>query len=1380
MTGTRIFMESRHHPKSSIPFARSLLGALPLVIWMCSRSVAFASPGEIDPTFNAGSGAQTASGSSASVRAAKLQADGKIVLAGSFTRFNGERDYIVRLNCDGSVDTTFSGPLDGPVSVLAILPDGKILADVSGPILGSSTSIARLDTNGNLDLNYRVLLKARFNSGTLVRDMMVLADGRVVIAGSFTNVNNTACSKIAILNPDGSLDPTFQPGNSIKDDAATALAQQSDGRWLVGGSNNSGSGPGAHLVRLSADGTLDKSFTATFTGTNVANPCAILVLRIVQDGSIFVGGHFKAVNDQARNGLAKLTPDGNVDSGFALPIESLSVFTSDVSISGMAVQSDGKLLVAGLIQIVEPIPYQGVLRLNVDGTLDHGFFSGAGDPRISSCQLLVQPDGAIIFSGTFEKYYAVKVNGIVRIQGGESQSPRVIGQPTSQTQPVGSRIELSPTVLGAPTLRYEWQRNGISIPGATNATLVLTNLQLNQGGGYTLKARNSFGEVTSVVATLSVVDLRGIPGSVDAIFDPRVNGPVSKMAVAPNGAILIVGAYTSVDGVSRRGMTRLHANGTLDATFASTNDLSGFVTFAGLGDGRVLMATSRYPTLGIPPNRIIGLSSIGSEEASLDFGSVLKSEGFDTNTYYTGTKFFSFPDGTPGVREHGNIGGFYKDLYFVLKFDGNVLTAKATNVVLDPTQPRETSGKIITTETEQIGVSPPFSYVLLRRGDGGSIDRSFRNVLGQVESLKVAVEMDDQTLVVSSPAPIGPFVPAGGTTLRRLNRDGTEDQSFPPVVFGRAIDNSARELVSDMVVLSGNKVLVAGAFPSCGGVSRGYLVRLDLGEPRRPAPPAVIDEPESLDVLTGQSAVFRVNPDAIGPLAMQWFYQDTPLLGETNSTLILTNVSGLDGAYSVDVRNSAGSVQSAPARLTVVPQPGGLVDPTFDPGTGIENGKVNALLLEPDGRILVGGTFTGFNGQLRPGLVRLNTDGSIDTGFYAGRLNKNSPSVAKLRVDALARFPDGRILFGGVLQQEGGSARTNVYRLFADGTLDASFQATPGHAPTIMSLVILPDNYVLVGGTFNYTNTRGIFFGDSFRNLVRLTPEGVLETSFKPHVTAEQSSFFTGSFNAGFVRSMALYGQKRLLVAGSFERPESGFARLDVESNGSRDPTFDPRLFAPTDEIGRAGVPAVNAMALDSSGDTAIASDFTIAGAAGNLARLTDSGHLSGFAQFGQGVTALAFQWDNKLIVGGSFTSLSGLQRKYLARLHKDGSADLSFGSPTGGPNGAVSAIAVEPAGSILIGGVFTSVDGVSRNGIARLYSSGKVFRELLRPRFENSTLTAEVHTMTGKKYTLERTESLASGNWLIVTTIVGDGNLKRISDSLTGSGQAFYRLRVE
>lgn len=111
----------------------------------------------------------------------------------------------------------------------------------------------------------------------------------------------------------------------------------------------------------------------------------------------------------------------------------------------------------------------------------------------------------------------------------------------------------------------------------------------------------------------------------------------------------------------------------------------------------------------------------------------------------------------------------------------------------------------------------------------------------------------------------------------------------------------------------------------------------------------------------------------------------------------------------------------------------GDVDATFNPTPGVtRRGTVSAIAVQPDGKVLVGGNFSGVGGGPRGGVVRLNPDGSPDASFGGSGLGA-SGSVA-----AVVLQPDGKILVGGSFTSYDGVARGNILRLNADGSPDAS------------------------------------------------------------------------------------------------------------------------------------------------------------------------------------------------------------------------------------------------------------------------------------------------------------------------------------------------------
>ena len=217
--------------------------------------------GTYDSTFNT-SGVGVNSAAMVGIYAIKEQADGKTLIGGTFTSFNGTNtNGFIRLNADGSVDTTFTQAwasgigvnMGGSVRYLLIQPsDNKII--IGGSFTSYSgtarTNYARINTDGTLDTT--------FNAGTAGVGFLplLLSDGRLVIPGSFTSFNGTTINRLVLLKTDGTVDTTFTPGTTGAAGAFNPLIttrvnyamQQTDGNILLVGNFNSYNGTSRNVV----------------------------------------------------------------------------------------------------------------------------------------------------------------------------------------------------------------------------------------------------------------------------------------------------------------------------------------------------------------------------------------------------------------------------------------------------------------------------------------------------------------------------------------------------------------------------------------------------------------------------------------------------------------------------------------------------------------------------------------------------------------------------------------------------------------------------------------------------------------------------------------------------------------------------------------------------------------------------------------------------------------------------------------------------------------------------------------------------------------------------------------------------------------------------
>ncbi|PYI82501.1 MAG: hypothetical protein DME26_17445, partial [Verrucomicrobia bacterium] len=248
--------------------------------------------------------------------------------------------------------------------------------------------------------------------------------------------------------------------------------------------------------------------------------------------------------------------------------------------------------------------------------------------------------------------------------------------------------------------------------------------------------------------------------------------------------------------------------------------------------------------------------------------------------------------------------------------------------------------------------------------------------------------------------------------------------------------------------------------------------------------------------------------------------------------------------------------------------PGGGLDTSFNPGTGIEDGTVYALAIQDDGKIVVGGTFTTVQGAPRSGIARLNLNGMLDINFRPGT-GANGP------VYAVAVQPDDKIVVGGAFTEMRGATRNGIARLTSEGSLDALTSFNPGNGAeggVVNVLALQPDGKILLGGDFTAVG------GVPREGLARLQANGRLDPAFA-----------TDSSAANLIWAIASLADGKVLVAGEFttigNESRDGIARLDA--NGRVDATFDPGLGLNVDHGEH-----VLAMAVQTNGSVVIGGTF--------------------------------------------------------------------------------------------------------------------------------------------------------------------------------------------
>jgi uncharacterized delta-60 repeat protein len=580
-------------------------------------------------------------GADSSVNAIAVQADGKILLGGSFTSVAGQpRNRLARLNPDGTLDVAFDPNANDSVSSIVVQADGRILVGgrFNGPnsIGGQPRNfIARLDPITGLADSFDP------NANTLVSSIVVQSDGKVLVNGAFTSIGGQLRNYIARLDAATGLADQFDPNANS---AVESIAVQADGRIVVGGGFTSiGGQPRKYIARLDATTGVADSFNPDADGM-------VRSIAIQADGKILAGGAFTSIGGQPRNYLARLdatsaladsfnpsansavlsitvqadrkilaggdfttfTPNGGaavtrnrvarieIDGRLDQTLEDLVGFNGG-HMFAIATQADGKILIGGSFSSILGVTRHNIARLNTDGTLDAAFDPNAND-RIWS--IVVQPEGKILVGGEFTSIGGQLRNSIARLDAttglADSFDPNAVG-PFPQIESIVVQMDGKLVVCGGFETIGGQSRKGIARidpttglpdsfdPHARSSSIALavqTDGKILVGGAF-FGVNSIGGQTRNYLARLDPVT------ALADSFDPSPNELVSSIALQPDGRILVAGWFNDFDGGTIGGQPRNHI-ARLDATTGLADSfnpsVSNVVESIGIqADGKVVV-----------------------------------------------------------------------------------------------------------------------------------------------------------------------------------------------------------------------------------------------------------------------------------------------------------------------------------------------------------------------------------------------------------------------------------------------------------------------------------------------------------------------------------------------------------------------------------------------------------------------------------------------------------------------------------------------------------------------------------------------------------------------------------------------------------------------
>ena len=733
--------------------------------------------GALDLSFGGTGKLTTPIGSSADfANSMAVQADGKIVVAGS--SYNGSNDdfALARYNADGSLDTSFSA-------------DGKLTTAIGSAI----------------DVAYCVAMQV---------------DGKIVVAGSSYNGSNEDFA-LARYNADGSLDTSFSGDGKLTiaiasaDDVVKGVAIQADGRIVVAGFSNYG-GPlrDFSLARVNTDGSLDTSFdgdgrlTTDFASTIDEARC----IALQADGKIVLAGYASDFSN-LEFALARYNADGSLDTTFDNDGKSItSVSSLDDDVRSIAIQPDGKIVVAGGANNGSNDDF-ALARYNSNGSLDNSF---DGDGIVTTpigpshdyiFGLALQADGKIVAAGTSNNGTNYDFE-LARYNANGSLDLTFDGDGKLST-PIGSGDEQAYTVAVQPDGKIV--AAGYSSNGG-NADIALARYRAD--GSLDLSF-NGPGKVTTPIGA-SDDSLHGIAAQAD-------------------GKIVVAG-YSNISGNDDFSLTRYHTDGSLDTSFdgdgklmsaiGSSNDLA--TTVAVQPDGKIVVAG--FSQNGSDTDFALArYHGNGSPDAAFDFDGKLTTSLGSFGERVFGVAIQS--DGkiiVAGNSDNGANNDFALARYnsngsldTSFDLDGTLITSFGSSHDVGFSIALQSDGKIVVAGSSRNANS---DLALARYNSDGSLDTTF-DLDGKLttdfgglddESSAVAIQTDGKIVAVGYSWDGFDW----NFAAARYNSDGTLDTSFDGDGRLTTPVSLADDLAASVLIQADGKILAAGyAF---NGINRDF------------------------------------------------------------------------------------------------------------------------------------------------------------------------------------------------------------------------------------------------------------------------------------------------------------------------------------------------------------------------------------------------------------------------------------------------------------------------------------------------------------------------------------------------------------------------------
>lgn len=1022
------------------------------------------------------------------------------------------------------------------------------------------------------------------------------------------------------------------------------------------------------IARMNFDGSLDWTFDP---GTGMGDPYNdfVAAIGLNASGNYIIGGDFTLFGDFPAGRVARLNSSGVVDTAFATKLGQ----GADNTVWSLAVQADGGVILGGAFTRVDGVARPYLARLNADGSVDQTFVPAAPDGELRAVAL--DRAGRIVIAGDF-----LHVGGVAR-----------------------SRIARLNTD-GSLDASFD---PGFGADASIYTLAVLSDNRVFVGGAFTRVNLISRGRIALLKSS----------GALDTSFDPGTGADAVVYSITPrnDGTVYVGGLFDSFNGTHRLGFTRLYADGTVDTTFMDTayNQFAGlhrlYFNKQSIGDPHPYVRAAQVQSDG---NVMIGgaFSRVGGGQA--DF-----IQRADPD--YPAALNFTIQElkGREGIRNRANVARLIGGM---TPGPGNLGLA-LTNYTINKSQ-----------AYLSVGLSRT-------KGTLGYAAANFAVQPGLAQSgVDYAYGANAPTYLTSWRLGLNSSEPASST---RSRMDGLLGNNVLPTdVLGTTWYGYTPALAYVTLLPNGNTGNrdTTLSLENPANYDLFYLgganIPLGVALGRSSASMVLIDDSRRTNVIGFASAVFATNEFA--PAAI---ISVTRTNGTTGSASVkFATVAGGTGVPGVNYQSTNGTLTFGPGVTNL-----SFTVPTLDDFISIPGGVTVQLRLSAvSGGILntvTNAVLTIIDNDFAPGYVTLGAAQyatNLSAEAVIVRVQRDGASLGTLSVQC--GTVDGTALSGVQYQ---GLTNTFVW---------ASGDSTPRYltVPLINSGQVGPNTtfgIFLTNAVVNLTNSPLVLGGAPTAATVSLTNDnyyGALQFSAANYLVKENGGVATLTVlrKGGVAQSLSVnYATQDGTAVSSGTRPNyvaaSGVLNF---SPGEISKTIDILLRddgatnGPPENfffsVGLSGItPPGAAYGSPTNAVVNIVDASTYNVPAGSVDTTFDPG-----AGFDGDIHGLALQSNGKIIAAGAFKTFAGVSVRSVARLNANASLDPTFLVGQSGANGPANAVVAQSDGRVLVGGAFTSVNGLARNRIARLQADGSLDTSFTPGAGADNTVYAVAETFQG------------------------------------------------